>query len=292
MTLKKNKIIDGHAISDSILALLRVEIASLFKDYYVRPKLNIVLIGNNPANNIYVAIKTKIATALGIDSFVLNLPAETSTNELVMHLSKFKEQKGSGIILQLPVPSHIDTSIALCAIDPEQDVDGFHPLNIGKLYHGYNKNDYFVPCTAMGCLELIKSVVPDLSGKQAVIIGRSIIVGKPVAALLLNANCTTSIAHSFTKNLADFTSSADIVVAAVGSPYYFTEEYFKEGAVVIDVGINKIHTEYGPKIVGDVNFERVYDKISHITPVPKGVGPMTVAHLMRNTYKAMRNICT
>ena len=277
-----NKIIDGRALANEILDKLKLEIQQLKSKITEIPKLAIILVGNNPASTIYIKNKIKNAQKVGIDTLLLNLPINITTKDLIAKINQLNlDQKISGIIVQLPLPEAVDKNKILAAVSPYKDVDGFHPLNVGYLHSGINEG--FVPCTALGCLEVIRKYEPNLSGKNAVIVGRSNIVGKPLAALLLKEDCTVTICHSKSQNLSSITSKADIVVAAIGSPLKLTTEYFKNDAIVIDVGINRINDN---KIVGDVDFENV--EVKYITPVPGGIGPMTIAFLLKNTVKAFK----
>ena len=271
------KVIYGNTIADPILLRVKEEVASL-RQKGVDCGLAIVLVGSNPASIIYVENKLKAAANVGISQVKLCLSDSISTDELIQHIEALNsDPKVSGIIVQLPLPRHIDFKKVLCSVRPEKDVDGFHPVNVGKLYAGMNPS--FVPCTALGCLEIIKHCHSDLAGKHVVIVGRSNIVGRPLSALLLANDCTVTICHSKTQDLEKITSMGDIVVCAIGAPLFFKSHHFKVGATVIDVGISRV----GNKIVGDVDFVDVYPKVSHITPVPKGVGPLTVAFLLLNT---------
>ncbi|MFY9590177.1 tetrahydrofolate dehydrogenase/cyclohydrolase catalytic domain-containing protein [Rickettsia endosymbiont of Halotydeus destructor] len=277
-------IIDGKFLASKILAELKLEIEVVKNKTGISPKLAIILIGNNPASTIYVQNKIKTATKIAIDTLQLNLPTTINTDELIKKINELNQDTSiSGIIVQLPLPSHIDKDSILSAVAPHKDVDGFHPLNVGYLHSGLNIG--FIPCTALGCLEVIKHYEKNLIGKNAMIVGRSNIVGKPLAALLLKENCTVTICHSQTQKLSSITSKADIVVAAIGSPLHLTTEYFNSNALVIDVGITRLLNN---KIVGDVDFENVKDKVKYITPVPGGIGPMTIAFLLKNTVKAMK----
>lgn len=279
-----NNIIDGKALANEILDELKTKIQILKAKIGESPKLAIILVGDNPASIIYVKNKIKNAHKIGIDTLLLNLPITINTNDLIVKINELNlDQEISGIIVQLPLPNLIDKNKILSSISPYKDVDGFHPLNVGYLHSGINEG--FVPCTALGCLTAIKKYEQNLSGKNIVIIGRSNIVGKPLSALLLKENCTVTICHSKTQNLSSITSKADIVIAAIGMPLKLTPEYFKHDAIVIDVGINRIN---GNKIVGDVEFENVKSKVKYITPVPGGIGPMTIAFLLKNTLQAFK----
>lgn len=279
-----NNVIDGKALANEILSELKHEVQRLKDKTGALPKLAIVLVGDNPASIIYVKNKIKHANKIGIDTLLLNLPIIIKTEDLIAKINELNlDQNISGIIVQLPLPESIDKNKILSAISYSKDVDGFHPLNVGYLHSEINSG--CVPCTALGCLEVIKKYEPNLRGKNAVIIGRSNIVGKPLSALLLKEDCSVTICHSKSQNLSSITSKADIVVAAIGSPLKLTSEYFKPEAIVIDVGINRIG---GNKIIGDVDFANVKSKVKYITPVPGGIGPMTIAFLLKNTVKAFK----
>lgn len=239
--------------------------------------------GDDPASRVYVNNKKKACEYCGINSYEYALSADTSEDELIELIQKLNcDNSVSGILCQLPVPKHINEQAIINAIDPKKDVDAFHPVNVGRIMTG----DYdFVPCTPAGVMELIKESGIDVSGKECVVVGRSNIVGKPQAMLLLHQNGTVTICHSKTKNLKEKTKAADILVAAVGIPQFITGDMIKEGAVVIDVGINRLENK---KLVGDVDFESAEKVAGAITPVPGGVGPMTIAMLMKNTIKAAR----
>ncbi len=275
------KIIDGKAISQG----LQQEIKSIIAPLEEKPTLAVILVGNDPASAVYVRSKAKTCRALGIGSnqqiFNKNI-TEDSLLALIDELNK--DEKIHGILVQLPLPKHLSEEKILAHIAPEKDVDGFHAMNAGWLSMG--SSQAIVPCTPMGCRVLIKSVQADLSGKNAVVIGRSNIVGKPMANLLLQENCTVTVAHSRTQNLQDICRNADILVAAVGKSEMITAEYVKPGALVIDVGMNRVldeSTAKGYRLTGDVKFDDVSQKAGYITPVPGGVGPMTIACLMVNT---------
>lgn len=247
----------------------------------INPGLAVVIVGDDPASRVYVNNKKKACEEIGIYSEEYALPEQTTQAELLELVEKLNNKNDiSGILVQLPVPKHIDEEAVINAINPKKDVDAFHPVNVGKIMVG---NYDFVPCTPAGVMELIKESGIDVSGKECVIVGRSNIVGKPQAMLLLHENGTVTICHSKTKNLKEVTKRADILVAAVGVPEMITGDMIKEGAVVIDVGINRIAPK---KLVGDVHFESAQKVAGAITPVPGGVGPMTIAMLMKNTLKA------
>ncbi len=251
------------------------------KEQGVNPGLAVIIVGDDPASRIYVNNKKKACEYIGVRSFEYALPAETTQEELVKLVEELNDNPEiDGILCQLPVPKHIDDKAIINAIRPDKDVDAFHAVNVGKIMIG----DYdFLPCTPAGVMELIKESGIDISGKECVVVGRSNIVGKPMAMLLLHAHGTVTICHSRTKDLAETVRRADIVVAAVGVPQLITGDMVKEGAVVIDVGMNRLEDK---KLVGDVQFDTAAEKASAITPVPGGVGPMTIAMLMKNTVKA------
>ncbi|MEY4464169.1 MAG: Methylenetetrahydrofolate dehydrogenase [Pseudomonadota bacterium] len=280
-----NNIIDGKALANEILADLKLEIGELKDKTKTSPKLAIVLVGDNPASIIYVRNKIKNAHKIGIDTLLVNLSTTIHTDDLISKINELNlDNEISGIIVQLPLPSSIDKNKILSAVSPSKDIDGFHPLNVGYLHSGISQG--FIPCTALGCLAVIKKYEPNLSGKNAVIIGRSNIVGQPLSSLLLKEDCSVTICHSKSRNLSSITSKADIVIAAIGSPLKLTLEYFNSEALVIDVGITRITNN---KIVGDVDFENVKSKVKYITPVPGGIGPMTIAFLLKNTVKAFKD---
>ena len=275
-------LIDGKKVSGEIRNRLADEIQELKKNTGKTPGLATVLVGDDPASAVYVRNKNKICGELGFQSFEQKLSADTSEEKLLQLVEELNSNKEvHGILVQLPLPDQIDSEKILQAIDPKKDVDGFHPINVGKLVVG---NALLTPCTPTGIIALLDRYDIEISGKHAVIIGRSNIVGKPVSMLLLHRNATITICHSRTQNLEEVTRSADILVAAVGRANFVTEEMVSEGTVVIDVGINRVDG----KLTGDVDFEPVSKKASHITPVPGGVGPMTIALLMENTLKAFK----
>ena len=270
----------GKEVSDRIKDEMKVQVENLKKEG-INPGLAVILVGEDPASKVYVANKKKACEYIGINSFEYKLPEETTEEEVIELINKLNNDNTvSGILCQLPVPKHINEEAIINAIDPKKDVDAFHPINVGKIMTG---NYDFVPCTPAGVMELIKESGIDVTGKECVVVGRSNIVGKPMSMLLLHQNGTVTVCHSKTKDLKAKTKSADILVAAVGIPNFITGDMIKEGAVVIDVGINRI----APKtLVGDVEFETAKEVAGAITPVPGGVGPMTIAMLMKNTLKA------
>ncbi len=276
------KIIDGKKVSASILEKLTTETEDLKKQFGRPPGLATVLVGEDPASQVYVRNKNKRCKEIGFQSFEQNLPADISEAKLLQLVENLNQNpEVDGILVQLPLPDQIKSELILEAILPEKDVDGFHPINVGGLASG---KDVLCPCTPSGVIEMLDYYDIPIEGKNAVILGRSNIVGKPQAFLLLRRNATVTICHSRTKNLEEVTSSADLLVAAIGKPNYVTANMVKEGAVVIDVGINRVDG----KLTGDVDYNPVAEKASYITPVPGGVGPMTIAMLMSNTLKAYK----
>ncbi|MGN0601442.1 MAG: bifunctional methylenetetrahydrofolate dehydrogenase/methenyltetrahydrofolate cyclohydrolase FolD [Oscillospiraceae bacterium] len=276
------KIIDGKAVSAQVKERIRLETDAL-KEKGIEVGLAVVIVGDDPASKIYVRNKKLACEAVGFKSYEYALPAETTEAELLDLIKKLNADKNvNGILVQLPLPEHLDDKVIINNILPEKDVDAFHPVNVGKIMIG----DYsFLPCTPAGVMELIASTSTEIAGKECVVIGRSNIVGKPQAMLLLHKSGTVTICHSRTKNLKEVCSRADILVAAVGRAKMITSDYIKEGAVVIDVGMNR---DENGKLCGDVDFEDCKDKASYITPVPGGVGPMTIAMLMQNTLTAAK----
>jgi methylenetetrahydrofolate dehydrogenase (NADP+)/methenyltetrahydrofolate cyclohydrolase len=281
----ETKIIDGKAFAEKMRKELAVKVAALKKERGIIPGLAVILVGNNPASEVYVKNKVKQTLEVGMHSLEFFLPENTTQEQLLAKVEELNNDKSiHGILVQLPLPSHINESAVINDISPAKDVDGFHVINAGMLATGQNG---FVPCTPVGCMKLLKDTVGNLSGLHAVVIGRSNIVGKPIAQLLLRENCTVTIAHSKTKDLPGIVGQADIVVAAVGVPRMVEGKWLKKSAVVIDVGINRIPAEGGKtKLVGDVDFDSCLGIASAITPVPGGVGPMTIACLLENTLKA------
>ncbi len=269
-------IIDGKVISTEIQEEIKREVELLDK----KPGLAVILVGEDPASKVYVNNKEKMCKKLGINSFMYKLSEDTSESELIELIEKLNNDNDvNGILLQHPVPSQINEMNAFCAISPDKDVDGFNIVNRGRLAVG---EDAFVACTPLGIVYMIKHEGIDITGKHCVIIGRSNIVGKPLYELMLKENATVTVCHSKTKGLKEICRTADILVAAIGKPKFVTEDMVKDGAVVIDVGINRIDG----KLIGDVDFDNVSKKASHITPVPGGVGPMTIAMLMKNIMKS------
>jgi len=279
------KIISGKEISAQIREEVKDEVARITEVTGYTPGLAVIQVGENPASTVYVNSKKRACEQVGIKSFGYHLPEEASQEELLDLVDQLNNDINvHGILCQLPLPDHMDESKVLNAILPEKDVDGFHPYNVGLLSQGKKS---LVPCTPAGVLEMLTRTGIDISGKECVIVGRSNIVGKPVAQLMLSKNATVTIAHSRTVDLPAVCRRADILIAAVGRPKLITSDYIKTGATVIDVGINR--TEEG-KLVGDVDFESVSEVAGHITPVPGGVGPMTIAMLLSNTLEAFKKI--
>lgn len=275
------KIIDGKAISLAIKDELKEKVAE-YKNKGIDITLAVVKVGNDPASAVYVRNKEKACEYVGINSRTLALPEETTQEELLNIVRELNEDDTvNGILVQLPLPKHIDESEILLAINSTKDVDGFHPVNVGKMVIG---EDTFLPCTPAGIIEMLKRSDIDIEGKECVVIGRSNIVGKPMSLLMLKENATVTIAHSRTKDLKEVTKRADILVAAIGKPKFVTADYVKEGAVVIDVGMDR---DENGKLCGDVDFELVEPKVSAITPVPGGVGPMTVTMLLVNCLRSV-----
>ncbi|MDD5023097.1 MAG: bifunctional 5,10-methylenetetrahydrofolate dehydrogenase/5,10-methenyltetrahydrofolate cyclohydrolase [Candidatus ainarchaeum sp.] len=271
-------ILDGKKVSEKILTDLKKRII----EKKLAPKLVIITIGKDDASEVYVRKKLESAEKIGITAKQIKFTEESSEQEILNEIDKLNKDKNvDGFIVQLPVPKHINANKLLEKIAPEKDVDGFHPINVGKLFLGISEDNDMLPATPFGIMKMIEYYKIKVEGKNAVVVGRSNIVGKPIASLLLNKNATVSITHSKTKNLEEYTKKADIIVVAVGKPKIITAEMVKEGAYIIDVGMNKING----KNVGDVDFENVIKK-AHCSPVPGGVGPLTVAMLMYNTVKA------
>jgi methylenetetrahydrofolate dehydrogenase (NADP+)/methenyltetrahydrofolate cyclohydrolase len=276
------RLIDGKAAAAELRARVAIEVAKFRVATGRPPGLAVVLVGEDPASAVYVRSKGTATVEAGMASFEHKLPADTSEQELLALVERLNaDPKVDGILVQLPLPDHIDASKILTTVDPDKDVDGFHPVNSGRLAIGL---DGFVPCTPLGCLKLLRAELGDLRGKEAVVIGRSNIVGKPMALLLLGEHCTVTIAHSRTRDLPEVVKRADIVVAAVGRPEMIKGEWLKPGAAVIDVGINRVPAdESKTRLVGDDDFASASKVAGAITPVPGGVGPMTIACLIRNT---------
>jgi len=275
-------IIDGKKEAEIIKNEIKKEISDLNKKKGKIPSLTVILIGDFAPSLIYVKNKEKSAREVGMNSEIIRYPKNVSEKDILEKIKELnKNDEISGILVQLPLPSQISKKKIINAINPSKDVDGFNPINVGNLSSGY---DSIVPCTPLGCLLLIKKIEPNLAGKHAVIIGRSNLNGKPMAQLLLKENCTVTIVHSKTNDLQNECLKADILVAAVGVPNLIKKDWVKKNAIVIDVGINKV----GEKIVGDVNFDELKDNVKAITPVPGGVGPMTIACLLKNTLTCFK----
>ena len=275
-------IIDGKKEAEIIRNEIKKEISDLKKKSGKTPRLTVILIGDFAPSLIYVKNKEKSAREVGINSEIIRYPKNVGEKDILKKIEELnKNDEISGILVQLPLPSQISKEKIINAINPSKDVDGFNPINVGNLSSGY---DSIVPCTPLGCLLLIKKIEPNLAGKHAVIIGRSNLNGKPMAQLLLKENCTVTIVHSKTNDLQNECLKADILVAAVGVPNLIKKDWVKKNAIVIDVGINKV----GEKIVGDVNFDELKDNVKAITPVPGGVGPMTIACLLKNTLTCFK----
>ena len=286
-------LIDGRIVAENVYAELRDEIASL-KKQGLTPGLAVVLVGDDPASRAYVRSKDKMCRELGLHSVKLELPENTTQADLLERVAELNRDPAvHGILVQSPPPKHIDEAAIIRALDPAKDVDGFHPTNIAKLALGDSTG--FVPCTPLGCQRLLVNYGIEIASAHIVVLGRSMIVGKPMALLLMQkakgGNATVTVAHSRSKNLPEITRSADILIAAIGQAQFVRQEHVREGAVVIDVGINRVDdatNKRGYRLVGDVAFDEVAPKTSAITPVPGGVGPMTIAMLMSNTVKAAR----
>ncbi|NQJ68256.1 bifunctional methylenetetrahydrofolate dehydrogenase/methenyltetrahydrofolate cyclohydrolase [Streptococcus suis] len=274
-------VIDGKALAVKMQAALAEKTARLKAEEGLVPGLVVILVGEDPASQVYVRNKERSALAAGFKSEVVRVPASISEEELLELIERYNQDDAwHGILVQLPLPAHISEEKVLLAIDPEKDVDGFHPTNMGKFWSGH---PVMIPSTPAGIMEMFKEYQIDLEGKTALVIGRSNIVGKPMAQLLLDANATVTIAHSRTKNLAELARQADILVVAIGRGHFVTKEFVKPGAVVIDVGMNR---DDNGKLIGDVKYDEVAEVASHITPVPGGVGPMTITMLMEQTFEA------
>jgi methylenetetrahydrofolate dehydrogenase (NADP+)/methenyltetrahydrofolate cyclohydrolase len=288
------QIINGRKISEEIKKEVKQKKEALFNETGIVPGLAFILVGDNPASQVYVNMKGKACEELGFYSVTIKLPAHTTEDELIEKIKALNnDSKIHGILVQLPLPAHIDEQKVLQAIDPIKDVDGFHPVNVGKLVIGL---DTYLPCTPAGIQELLKRSDINPSGKHVVVVGRSNIVGKPIANILLQkrdwANATVTVCHTGTRDIAYFTRQADILIVAMGKPEFIGGDMIKPGAVVIDVGVNRIddpNAEKGYRIVGDVHFESAFEVAGAITPVPGGVGPMTIAMLMKNTLQAALN---
>ncbi|HFV2522566.1 TPA: bifunctional methylenetetrahydrofolate dehydrogenase/methenyltetrahydrofolate cyclohydrolase [Streptococcus agalactiae] len=275
------ELIDGKALSQKMQAELGRKVERLKEQHGIIPGLAVILVGDNPASQVYVRNKERSALEAGFKSETLRLSESISQEELIDIIHQYNEDKSiHGILVQLPLPQHINDKKIILAIDPKKDVDGFHPMNTGHLWSG---RPMMVPCTPAGIMEMFREYHVDLEGKHAVIIGRSNIVGKPMAQLLLDKNVTVTLTHSRTRNLSEVTKEADILIVAIGQGHFVTKDFVKEGAVVIDVGMNR---DENGKLIGDVVFEQVAEVASMITPVPGGVGPMTITMLLEQTYQA------
>lgn len=283
------KIIDGKKFAENLRLELAKKVAELKKQTGKIPGLAVVLVGDDPASNVYVTNKAKQTKEVGMESFEFRFPSSITEKDLLGKIAELNDDKKvHGILVQLPLPKHINEDAVINAISPEKDVDGFHVINAGRLATG---QEALTPCTPTGCLMLIKDALGnDLSGKNAVVIGRSNIVGKPMAALLLKENCTVTITHSRTRNIEEICARADILVSAIGKPKMVKKNWVKKGACIIDVGINRIEVEGKTRLVGDVDFDEVIEVAGSITPVPGGVGPMTIACLLKNTVTAFCKI--
>ncbi|MBL6564363.1 bifunctional methylenetetrahydrofolate dehydrogenase/methenyltetrahydrofolate cyclohydrolase [Streptococcus suis] len=274
-------VIDGKALGVKLQAALEEKTARLKEEKGVVPGLVVILVGENPASQVYVRNKERSALAAGFKSEVVRVPDTISESDLLDLIERYnQDDEWHGILVQLPLPAHISEEKVLLAIDPDKDVDGFHPTNMGKFWSGH---PVMIPSTPAGIMEMFKEYQIELEGKSALVIGRSNIVGKPMAQLLLDANATVTIAHSRTKNLPELARQADILVVAIGRGHFVTKEFVKPGAVVIDVGMNR---DENGKLIGDVKYDEVSEVASYITPVPGGVGPMTITMLMEQTYEA------
>lgn len=278
------QIISGKVVSAQVREELKAQTQEMIEKHGVRPGLAVIIVGDDPASKVYVNNKEKGCAEVGYYSEVYRLPAETTQEELLALVNKLNnDEKIHGILCQLPLPKHLDENAVILAIDPEKDVDAFHPVNVGRIMIGDYK---FLPCTPAGVMKLIESTGVDITGKECVVIGRSNIVGKPQAMLLLHKNATVTICHSRTKDLASVTRRADILVVAIGKADFVTGDMVKDGAIVIDVGMNR---KADGKLTGDVDFASVEPKASYITPVPGGVGPMTISMLLTNTMTSAKN---
>ena len=278
------EIIDGKLVSNKLREELKIEIAEFKNNYGITPGLAVIMVGDNPASAVYVRNKHKACADVGITSYQIELPSETSEDELLSKIDELNADKNvHGILVQLPLPKHIDEEKVINRISPDKDVDAFHPINVGKIMIG---NYSFLPCTPAGIMELLRHYNVDITGKKCVVVGRSNIVGKPMALLLLEKHGTVTVCHSRTRELSEITREADILVVAIGRACFLTADMVKDGAVVIDVGINRLPDG---KLAGDVDFEPVAERASLITPVPGGVGPMTITMLLKNTITAAKS---
>ncbi len=285
-------ILDGKKVAQKLKDNLKIEIENIKLKFNRVPGLAVVQVGDVAASSVYVKAKTKAAKEVGINVFDYHLEETTKQSELISLINELNDNKDvDGILVQLPLPNTINEDVVLNSIKPEKDADGFHPLNVGKLSISTTNNEnLLIPCTPYGCLLLLRELNINLVGKNAVVIGRSNIVGKPMAQLLLKESCTVTIVHSKTLDIENICKKADILIAAIGKPEFIKKDWVKEGAIIIDVGINRVEiNKEKSKLVGDVLFSDVEDKVSAITPVPGGVGPMTIGCLLRNTTIACKN---
>ena len=279
------QLIDGKSLSKKVQDYVKTEVETLKKEQGIVPGLAVVIVGDDPASHAYVGMKEKACKNVGFYSIAHKMPDTITQNEIIEIITMMNNNPHiHGILLQLPLPPHIDTDKLLEVIDPKKDVDGFHAYNVGRMV---NKLESFVACTPLGVMKMFEEYKIDLEGKDVVVVGASNIVGKPMASLLINANATVTVTHVYTKDLAAHTRNADIVIVGVGIPNLIKEDMVKEGAIVVDIGINRLDSG---KLVGDVDFEAVAPKCSYITPVPGGVGPMTIAMLLKNTLNAAKII--
>ena len=279
------KLIDGKLVSSKIRLEISQETAEFIQKTGIQPHLVVIIVGNDAASMTYVKNKKKACEDVGFKSTVIELPEETPEVDLLEQIKELNEDLTvHGILVQLPLPKHIDEQKVIDTISVKKDVDGFHPYQVGALVSGL---PCLKPCTPSGIIELLKAYNIEMTGRHAVIVGRSHIVGKPLIQLLLDENATVTVCHSRTQNLAEFTNSADILIVAIGRAHFITADMVKEGAVVVDVGINRLETG---KLVGDVLYDEVFEKASYVTPVPGGVGPMTITMLLKNTLQAAKNV--
>lgn len=278
------QLIDGKKLANKVQSIVTNEVDVLKSEKNITPGLAVILVGDNPASQAYVKMKAKACKEVGFYSIVHEMPSSITQDEIIATIEMMNNNpRIDGILVQLPLPKHIDTTKILEVVDPKKDVDGFHPYNVGRMVTGL---DSFVACTPLGVMEMFKEYDIELQGKDVCVVGASNIVGKPMANLLVNANATVTTTHIYTKDLASHTSKADIVIVGAGVPNLIKKNMVKDGAIVIDIGINKLDSG---KLVGDVDFDEVAPKCSYITPVPGGVGPMTIAMLLANTLKSAKN---
>lgn len=278
------QLIDGKKLANKVQSIVTNEVDVLKSEKNITPGLAVILVGDNPASQAYVKMKAKACKEVGFYSIVHEMPSSITQDEIIATIEMMNNNpRIDGILVQLPLPKHIDTTKILEVVDPKKDVDGFHPYNVGRMVTGL---DSFVACTPLGVMEMFKEYNIELQGKDICVVGASNIVGKPMANLLVNANATVTTTHIYTRDLASHTSKADIVIVGAGVPNLIKKDMVKDGAIVIDIGINKLDSG---KLVGDVSFDEVAPKCSYITPVPGGVGPMTIAMLLANTLKSAKN---